>query len=312
MCKVMANTKDMPREEWLRLRRQGIGGSDAGAVCGLNPYQSAMEVYHDKTGAYIEDEETLSESARSGRDLEDYVARRFMEETGLKVRRSNKMYRHDTYPFMIADVDRLIVGENAGLECKTASPYTAEKWKDGKIPAHYLAQCYHYMAVLDADAWYIAVLIYGKEFKWLRLERDEEIIGSLIQMEQDFWENHVAKRVLPKPDGSKAAEEFINGHFADSIQDLSVPLTGFDDKLRRREELTGIIDRLTAEKRQIEQEIKVVMDEAEFGEAGDFLVTWKNSVSNRLDTRKLKAEMPEVYEKFCTPVSSRRFLVKVA
>ena len=75
--------------------------------------------------------------------------------TGLEVRRSNNMYVHSEYPFMLADVDRLIVGkENGliGLECKTASPYSADKWKDGKVPAHYLAQCDHYMAVLNAKA----------------------------------------------------------------------------------------------------------------------------------------------------------------
>ena len=84
---------------------------------------------------------------RQGRDLEEYVARRFMEESGLKVRRSNKMYRSVDHPFMLADVDRLVVGEDAGLECKTASPYSANQWKDGKVPPHYLAQCLHYMTV---------------------------------------------------------------------------------------------------------------------------------------------------------------------
>ena len=129
-------TAGMSHEEWLKQRKTGIGGSDAGAICGLNPYANAMTVYRDKTTDNVSDLD--NEAMRQGRDLEDYVARRFMEATGLKVRRSNMMYRSEGHPFMIADVDRLVVGEDAGLECKTASAYNADKWKDGEVPKHYI------------------------------------------------------------------------------------------------------------------------------------------------------------------------------
>ena len=125
---IRISTKGMTREEWLKLRKTGIGGSDAGAICGLNPYSSPVKIYQDKTQEATEEED--NESMRQGRDLEDYVARRFMEETGLKVRRSGQMYRSEEYPFMLANVDRLIVGQDAGLECKTASAFSADKWKD--------------------------------------------------------------------------------------------------------------------------------------------------------------------------------------
>ena len=128
------STVHMELTEWLEQRKQGIGGSDAGAVCGLNPYASPMSVYQDKTSPEIRIQE--NEAMRQGRDLEDYVAKRFMEATGFKVRRSNVMYKSEEYPFMLADVDRLIVGEDAGLECKTASAFQQDKWKDGAVPAH--------------------------------------------------------------------------------------------------------------------------------------------------------------------------------
>lgn len=131
--KKVVSTLNLDKKEWLKYRKQGIGGSDAGAICGLNPYRSAMQVYQDKTSDEIEDND--NEAMRQGRELEEYVSRRFMEATGLKVRRSNFMYRSERYPWMLADVDRLIVGEDAGLECKTASAYNADKWKDGEIPS---------------------------------------------------------------------------------------------------------------------------------------------------------------------------------
>lgn len=304
----------MPREEWLRLRKNGIGGSDAGAICRLNPYSSALDVYYNKTSESIEMDNFDNEAMRMGRDLEAYVAERFCEETGFKVRRSNNMYAHKKYPFMIADVDRLIVGQDKviGLECKTASPYSSDKWKDGNIPAHYLAQCYHYMAVLDADCWYLAVVIYGKEFKWIKIERDEEIINNLIQIEKNFWENNVIAGVLPDPDGSDAANEFINSYFGNSKADSSVPLLGFDEKLERRDEINELIDKLTIEKQQIEQEVKLYMQDNEFAENEHYKVSWKQSISNRIDSKRLKAELPDVYQRFCNQVSSRRFLVKSA
>lgn len=315
MCKIIAKTKDMPRKQWLQLRKQGIGGSDAGAILGVNPYSSPMDIYINKVKDDVDIDDYDNESMRLGRDLEAYVAERFCEETGLKVRRSNNMYAHKDYPFMIADVDRLVIGkENGfiGLECKTASPYSADKWRDGQIPAHYLAQCYHYMAVLDADAWYIAVVIYGKEFKYIKIERDEEIINNLIQIEKTFWEQNVLAGNMPEPDGSEAANEFINSYFKNSTEALSVKLFGFDDKLKRRMEIDALINKLDTEKKQIDQEVKMYMQDAEIAENENFFVSWKQSVSNRLDTKKLKKEMPDIYEKFCDQVSSRRFLVKTA
>ena len=204
-------TGNMTREEWLKLRKTGLGGSDAGTVCGLNPYSSSMKLFYDKTGGGIDEQD--NEAMRQGRDFENYVAQRFMEATGLKVRRSNYMYRSVEHPFMIADVDRLVAGEDAGLECKTVSAYNADKWKDGQIASHYLIQCCHYMAVTGKKAWYIAVVIMGREFKYVRIERDEAMIQKLTAIEKEFWEKHVLKGVMPAPDGSEACDKLLAQYY---------------------------------------------------------------------------------------------------
>ena len=268
-----------------------------------------MEVYYDKTSDEIE--EMDNEAMRQGREFEEYVARRFMEATGKKVRRANALYYDERHPFMYADVDRLVVGENAGLECKTASPYMADQWKDGKIPLSYQIQCYHYMSVFQADAWYIAVLIYGKEFQVHQIERDEAVISDLIHIEKNFWKDHVEKKILPEPDGSKVADNVIAERFKKS-QGISLPLMGFDEKLKRRQELVEIMARMETEKKKIEQELKLYLGEAEIAENEHFRVSWKTVNSSRLDEKLLKAEMPETYEKYKKSVSSRRFTVKVA
>lgn len=307
--KKLVSTLNLPREEWLRYRKQGIGGSDAGAICGFNPYRTAMQVYYDKTSDEIEDID--NEAMRQGRELEEYVAKRFVEETGKKVRRANVMFYDESNPFMLADVDRMIVGENAGLECKTASPFMAEYWEGDNIPLSYQMQCYHYMSVCNADAWYVAVLIYGREFKVYKLERDEEIMANLIQLEMNFWENHVLKQVLPAPDGSKLADSVIAEFFKESTGAV-IPLQGFDDKLKRREELVVLMDKIETEKRQIEQELKMYMGDAEQAENQLFRVSWKAVISSRLDTKALQEQEPEIYQKFLKQTNSRRFTVKAA
>lgn len=307
--KKLVSTVGLEKKEWLRYRKRGIGGSDVGAICGLNPHCTAIQVYQDKISEEVE--ELDNEAMKQGRDFEDYVARRFMNASGKKVRRANAMFYDEKHPFMLADVDRMVIGENAGLECKTASPYVAEQWKDGQVPLSYQLQCYHYMSVFHADAWYIAVLIYGREFKYYKLERDEEIIQGLIQIEQNFWENHVQRHIMPNPDGSKIADSVIAQYFNNSSGEV-IPLLGFDEKIQRREEVVGLMDKLETEKRQIEQELKVFLGEAEVAENERYRVSWKPVTTNRIDTKLLKEEQPEIYEKYQKESHSRRFTIQVA
>ena len=307
---VKIPTADLTHEAWLRLRKRGIGGSDAGVICGLNPYASPMSVYYEKTS--LETEDFDNESMRQGRDLEDYVARRFMEETSLRVRRSNIMYQSEAYPFMLANVDRLISGENMGLECKTASAYSADKWAGDSVPAHYELQCHHYMAVTGAKAWYLAVVILGKEFKYKRIDRDEELIQNLITIEQKFWENHVLTENMPDPDGSDISNEVINRYFPTALKKSITLSSCLNEQLKRREEIIHLANKLTQEQNQIEQQIKLFMGEYEIAFNENYRISWSNVDTVRIDSKRLKEERPDLYRDFSKSSQSRRFTVKAA
>ena len=300
----------MGRKEWLELRKTGIGGSDAGAICGLNPYSSPMKVYQDKTGSLPEKQD--NESIRQGHDLEEYVARRFTEATGLKVRCSNFMYRSTENPFMIADVDRLIVGQDAGLECKTASAYNADKWKDGKIPLHYVMQCYHYMAVTGKRTWYIAAVILGRDFIYQRLEWDDDLIGQMIEVERKFWTDHIEKGIMPAPDGSGICDTVLGQYFPTARKESVIRLEGFDDKLVRRETILTQISELQKEQNQIEQEIKLYMKDNESAVSENYRVSWNNVESVRIDAKRIRQERPEIYQDYAKVSTSRRFQIKAA
>ena len=310
MCRILAKTKDMPREKCLELRKQGIGGSDAGAVCGVNPYSSPMKVFQDKTSG--ETEEIDNEAVRQGNDLEDYVAQRFMEATGKKVRRSNVMYCHEEYPFMLADVDRLVIGEDAGLECKTVSAYNEDKWKNGEIPLHYILQCYHYMAVTGKRVWYLAAVILGREFICKKLVWDDELIGSLIEAEKSFWYNNVVPDVMPEPDGSKICDTVLEQYFHTTRKESEIVLEGFDEKLGRREEILAQIEKLEQEKRKIEQEVKLFMQDNERASSEKYRVLWSSVDTARFDTKQFKKDRPELYKDYAKVSSSRRFQIKAA
>lgn len=304
----LVSTNGMEYKTWLQYRKKGIGGSDAGSICGLNPYSTAISVFQDKTQQALEKPD--NEAMRQGRDLEEYVAMRFMGETGKKVRRANAIFYNGDHPFMLANIDRLVVGENAGLECKTASAYSADKWKDGHIPESYEIQCHHYMAVTGADAWYIACVVLGREFIWHRIERDEEIIRMLVSVEEDFWNNNVLAGKMPAPDGSKAAEELLSQYYRTSEPGKTIELIGFDEKLKRRSEIAVLQEKLEKEKKQIEQEVKCYMEDAETADSDSFSVSWKSVVSSRVDAKKLKASYPDAYNACLKQSENRRFTVK--
>ena len=310
--KRLVDVTKISHEEWLKYRKMGITGTDAGAIVGMNPYKSALQVFVDKTTDNIEVFD--NEAMKQGRDLEEYVAQRFCETTGKKVRRANAIFSNDEHPWMLADFDRLVVGERAGLECKTVSAYSADKWKNGAIPLHYQLQIQHYLAVSGYDAWYIAALIFGKEFIVHKIERDEELIQSLITIEKRFWEQNVLVGIMPDPDGSKTADEVLGKYFPQK-EGISVLLPDYmETQLNRRKELVELIEKLEIEKKTIEQSVKKYLGDSNATEAENesFFVRWKNVETDRVDVDKLKKEAPDVYERIKKTTYSKRLTIKSA
>jgi putative phage-type endonuclease len=306
---VLAKTLDMHRDEWLELRRQGLGGSDSAAIIGLDRYRSAFDVYAEKVG--LKTEQPDNEAMRQGRDLEQYVAERFMEATGKKVRRRNAILQHPEYPFMTANIDRWVVGENAGFEAKTTSVLNRTKFAQGEYPPNYYVQCMHYMAVTGADRWYLAVLVLNKAFYVFTIERDEAEIQTLIDAEKDFWENHVLKQIPPAPDGTESTSELIKQLFPEAREREEIALYGHEDKIQQYLELDAQVKELTQKRDALKQELQLAMSDAEIGRAQGYVIEWKNQVRQTLDTQRLKKEQAEIYEKYLKPAQVvRMFKIK--
>ena len=278
-------------EEWLEIRKKYIGGSDAAAVVGLNSFSSPYTVWADKLGKLPPKED--NEAMRLGRDLEDYVAKRFTEQTGKKVRRKNFILWNSDYPFAHANVDRLIVGENAGLECKTTSVLNLKSFKNGEFPENYYVQCMHYMAVTGYKKWYLAVLILGKEFKVFEIERDEDEIKALMKAERDFWAC-VEKGEPPMIDGSEATTNTIKTVLAESNDDTPVNLFAYDSTLEQYIALSKQIKELENLRDEMANKVKVFMDSSAKGESDKFKVSFVSSLRQSFDSKRFAKENPNI------------------
>lgn len=299
----------MDKLQWLKERQCGIGGSDVGAILGVNKYKTPFEVYLEKTEPITEVGEQ-SESAYWGDQFEEVVAKEFEKRTGKKVRRDRKHYKHSDYPFMVANIDRKVVGENAILECKTANQYLANEWQDDEVPASYLLQVQHYLFVTGAEVGYIAVLIGGQKFVWKEVQRDEELIEVIIEAEKEFWKM-VQDKTPPALDGSSAAEKYLKERYKEAEEDKAIEL-GFEykDKIKTYLDMKVQLKNFETQVKELENQIKFEIGNAEYAHAPGYSLSWKNVSSAKVDSKKLKSEYPEIYDKVIKESKSRRFSIK--
>ncbi len=308
-AKSLVDTRFITREEWKTVyRKMGIGGSDAAAAAGIDPWRSPIALYLDKIGEAPEIEE--NEAMEWGNRLEPVVAEKFSEVTGLKIQRRNAILHHPEHTWMLANVDRLIIGRNEGLEIKTASEYAKGDWDGDEAPARYILQCMHYMAVTGYQAWWIAVLIGGNKFRYKRIERDEELIQTLIGLEFEFW-HHVETRTPPPLDGSSNSADVLTMLYPVSKPNSSIELSPNASALITQYEEASVEEKAAEErKNEAANQLKQLLGDNETGYAGERRVIWKSISSKRLDTKALQVDMPDVYAKYTKTSESRRFSIK--
>ena len=307
---VFANTQSMPYEVWLDCHRQGIGGSDAAVVCGVSRYKSPVELWMEKTGQLPAQE--AGEAAYWGNQLEALVRTEFTKRTGIEVEHRMELLRSDEHPFMQANLDGVCHNPDIGpciFEAKTASAFKAGEWEGG-IPDEYLLQIQHYMAVTGYRGTYIAALIGGNSFRWKFIERDDELIAAMILLEERFWQ-HVQDKTPPVLDGSDSAARFLAEQFPNSTPNSRIELPNRAEQLiQQYDTACQQIRDLTEQKQQAENQLKQMLGENEAGTAGEHIVTWKNVVQERLDSKTLKAEHPALYKKYANKTNYRRFAIK--
>lgn len=293
-------------EEWLALRHKYIGGSDAAAVVGMNAWVSPYSLWAEKTGRLPGFEGNLATEV--GTYLEEFVAQKFAQETGKKVRKCNLSWFNDQYPFAIANIDREIVGEDAGLEIKTTSELNLKKFKGGEYPANYYCQCMHYLAVTGKKRWYLAVLIGNREFKWFTIERDEDEIKALMDAEAAFWEQ-VKTDVPPVADGTSSTADTLSALYPYSNDD-AIGIGAFERDLDDYFRLKGQLENIASTIDGIVNRLKAHLQDCERGEGEKYKVSWKTQSRSSFDHKKFIKDHPQMdVSKYFKTTNTRPFRV---
>lgn len=301
----------MNKQEWLRERKNYLGGTDLAAICGLSPYRTALDVYLDKTSDDI-NEETNS-AMRWGTLLEDAVAMAYSEDTGYSVSIEPNTIYHPEYKFLGANIDRWVGDREYVLECKTAGFTKAKEWGDlgtDQIPESYLVQVAYYAAICDVPKVDIAVLIGGQDFRIYTYNRDKNLEEKLIKIACNFWNNHIEKRVPPKCVNTRDTFNLFPQSNNKQITAKDEILTKLEELKMAREEENSIqttIEKLKVEIQEFMQDYDVLIDEN-----GNVIATWKNTAPRSLfDLKRFKEEAKEMYLKYASySKQSRVFLIK--
>ncbi|OIT16258.1 endonuclease [Ralstonia solanacearum] len=312
----LVETKSLSRGDWLEVRKSGIGGSDAAAAVGLNPYMSPLELWLIKTRRDADLPKPNSDDTTAavfwGNLLEPIVAASYTKRTGNRVRRVNAVLQHPTIPFMLANIDREVVGNRdvSIVECKTAGEHGAQLWREG-VPEYVQLQVQHQLAVTGKQAADVAVLLCGQKLEVHRIVRDDALIARLIELEAAFW-RYVETDTPPPADGSDSADRALRclypgaGGTVDFTDDRRLS-SAFADLVAVR---TEIESRQVIEA-QLRQTITQGMGEADRAQFETGSISYKRSKdSTGIDLKQLLADHPELATQYAvTKPGSRRFLV---
>ena len=307
---VLVETDKLSKEEWLKWRKSGIGGSDVSCLLGINKWKSEIELWLDKTNQTNESP-VENEAMSWGTIMEPIIRNHFAEVTGKAVVELKAMLQHPEHPFMLADVDGVTVddaGNPAILEIKTASEFKRSEWEED-VPAYYQTQIQHYLCVTGIRKAYCAVLIGGNSFKIYEIDADDEIQTMLIAVEKNFW-NKVQNMIRPEVDGSDAAKNLLDSLYRGGVAEQIVMPEEAIEYVDAYIEACAEEDNAKAKKQEASNHIKEIMGDYDKATCLGHSISWRPVSTERLDTKALKEQEPELYAKYVKTTVARRFTVK--
>ena len=276
----LLDRRDVSEQTWRQQRRDGIGGSDAAAVLGLSPYESALSVYYAKVEG-VDKKESLA--MEIGRELEPFLRRKFeqwirdTEGCPVQVEEVPFMLGNPDYPFMFANIDGRFTHPElglCGLELKSTGEFQRSAWEEDEVPDHCYIQVQHYMAVTGLQHFYIAYLIGNRIFSAKRVPRNDKVIETLVEQLEKFWSGHVLQGVPPAPGGLGCDTEILKQLYP-AEEGSTIDLSHCQGYYDRYQELKKQEKELKQEVETIRQHFMAEMKEAQTALVGSKKITWK-------------------------------------
>jgi len=302
---------EIPDQQWVHFRQNYLGGSEVAAAFGKSDWQTPLQLWRIKKG--LQEPSGSTPVTEFGNVFEPVMAEKFTHITGFRTRNMSNSYTSEKYPFLRAHIDRQIVSNQKHkttglLELKTTTSFRLKNLKE-PFPVEWKYQIQFYLGLTGYE--YAYLFIYERDTARYHdpvlIKRDEQFIGEIIDKAASWWKRHIVGGVRPDPINDEDRMILYPEASDDTVVEATPKCYGFYT------ELLDIRDRMERLKTLEEHYKNHLKDELKDAErmvfAGRNLVTWKNSVSNRINTARLKADHPELYRKYCEPSQSRRFLI---
>lgn len=275
--------------EWLEARMDGIGASEAAAAVGLSQWQSRIGLWAHKLGLTPAPEPTMP--MLLGVELEPFIARKYTEQTGVKIRRANNLRQHPEHGFMIASIDRRAGRRPVELKFSVRATGYGEPGTD-EVPDDVLVQVLHQLAVLDEPEGDVALLRPGRdEVAIYPIRREADAEAVLVEREAIFWDA-VQSRTEPPIDGSAATRETLNALYQRIPDTVVAADQAVHDDMVLLRAVRRDIDSFERERAELEARIKAAMlrDQATVVRAsGVGEITWRQPKDSTKTDWKLVA-----------------------
>ena len=310
----------MNKNAWLEERKKGLGGTDVAALAGVSPFKSPLGIWADKLGLHGPTEQTLAMTI--GLELEPVIARLYERSQNVTVREADFLI-HPQEPYFVGSPDRLIAGQEKGLEIKTTR-YGGQWGEEGtdQVPLAYLVQCAWYQMLTGYEDWDIAVLIAGSDLRVYHLRRDRDLEEMLVDRARRFWHDHILTQVPPALDGSEDSRRWLARKYPEHSQDLTEATpeatTLAAELFTFRQQQKGLEESIGTRESQLKD---LIASSAGLRFPDGSRVTWKRTkdgtsvdweaLANHLLSRLLPAEAAERLSAHTSPkLGQRRFDVR--
>lgn len=301
---VLADRKEITTEAWHNLRRTGVGASEVGAILGLSPYQTPFDVWASKTGRT----EAIDDNNHMywGRMLEDDIIEATGEELGIRTECSSLMLRSQFWPHMLCNLDGLADG---GAFCPPIEAKSSERgagWKEDDIPDSAHLQVMTQMAVIGCTTGYLSVLWGGANFKVHTISYDSSIVSMIGDAIEEFWKL-VEKDTPPTCDINL---DVVKTLYPKGSGDTLIMPGNYGPRVEYFLKLKAFAKRVDEEIDSVQAEICAAIGDYTKGVCSSYELNWANVETERLDTKRLKKERPDIHAQYLKKTSSRRLTIK--